>query len=305
MSPARQAIRWSIPGTFFLLSLVFGQLVAVVGFDHQPDVGIELEQSNAALVVVLLAASIPIGFFIYQLYHAMLEEAIGWLPPFVVPLDRGRQILRRLTPEQRLQIRRDSGIEDIDAGPLPNRLHPWGLRRALELGNGRKLPMRFQGDEDVNPRAVYVYLRHQNWRAIKWALFNGLDPERSATLRKEYADFSDIYHSIGTCRLAVVLGFSALLLYDGSIHVHPIVNHWDRSIGVFIVWAGLVSAVFFVLTLARRHTLVSIQDLVADNLGRYIHSPDEAPSGEDEIDVTTDALGLEEDLRPAATAPGE
>jgi hypothetical protein len=167
------------------------------------------------------------------------------------------------------------------------------------------LPTRFQGEENVNPRAVYVYLRHQNWRAIKWALFNGLDPDRSAMLRKEYADFSDIYHSIGTCRLSVVLGFSALLVYDGSIHVHPIVHHWDRSVGVFIVWASLVSTVFFVLTLARRHTLVSIQDLVADNLGRYIQPPGEILPGEDENDSSTGAEGLEEDLRPSVADPGE
>jgi len=273
VNSARQVIRWSIPGTFFLLSLVFGQLVAVIGLDHQPDLGVELERSNAALVAVLLAASIPIGFFIYQTYHSLLEEAIGWLPPFVVPIDRGRHILRRLSPAQRLRIRTESGIADIDASPLPRRLRPWRIRAELKLGSGRQVPDHLA---DASPRQIYAYLRHQNWRAIKWALFNDLDEGRSAVIRKEYADFSDIYHSIGTCRLATVMGFVGLLVYDISVHLHPIMRHWVRAAFVFGAWFFVVYVVFIVLTVARRHTLNSIQDLVADNLRRYIEPMSDA-----------------------------
>jgi hypothetical protein len=266
---ARQVIRWSIPGTIFLLVVLFGQLEAALAYGVHTNFGTEVSQSDASLLIVLIGATIPIGFLLYQVYHVFLEEAVSWLPPFAVPLDRGRQILQQLDGAQRRRIREQSGISHIDDSLLASgRIRPWRLKDVL---GAKEVPSHLAG---ASPRQVYAYIRHQNWRAVKWALFNELPEDRSALIRREYTGFADIYHSIGASRMAVMCGYCGLALYDLAVHTPSFAN-WPRLLLTLAAWVITCSVTFAVLTYARRHTLVSIQDLVTDSLRAYVQDPDQ------------------------------
>lgn len=264
MDAARQVIRWSIPGTLFFLGLLFGQEVAALGFGVHPNLAQEAAGSDATFVLALIGAAVAVGFLIYQLYHVLLEEAFGWLPPFKVPLDRGRQILQRLSDHQRKWIATHSGIADLDWSPLPHPIRPWGVQDAIAKSrNNQPLPAHLQA---LTPHQVYVHFRHQNWRGVKWALFNAHPPERAAVLRREYTGFADIYHAIGACRLALAGAFVTLGVYDGYVYRHLWVHHLQETGGTVGVWVISLGIAFWTLTLARHHTLESIQDLLSDNL---------------------------------------
>jgi hypothetical protein len=261
---ARQVIRWSIPGTLYFLTLLFGQEVAAIAFGVHPDLTQEAAGSDATFVLALIGAAVAVGFLIYQLYHVLLEEAFGWLPPFKVPLDRGRQILQRLSSQQRAWIETHSGVDDLDWVPLPKVIRPWDIADVLEVSRDhRPLPPHLQ---TLGPHELYVHLRHQNWRGVKWALFNATPPEGAAILRREYTGFADIYHAIGACRLALTGAFLTLGAYDAYIYRGLWIHHLRETGGALSVWSVSLAIAFWTLTKARHHTLESIQDLLSDNL---------------------------------------
>jgi len=67
MEPSRQLIRFSIPGSIFVLSAVgtyaFGKFVWRVRFGHVESL------TTVTTSITAIAASIPLGFLVYQIYY--------------------------------------------------------------------------------------------------------------------------------------------------------------------------------------------------------------------------------------------
>ena len=92
MDSARQILRFSVPGTLFILSCVTCQFVLDLAL-RRSEAGV-LSSASAGLTILVIGASIPIGFIVYQLYYV----TYGPLRLFKMAptLDRGRFILQRL-----------------------------------------------------------------------------------------------------------------------------------------------------------------------------------------------------------------
>src|SRR4051794_14751691 len=102
MDVARQVLRFTIPGSLFLISslglIIMGRVIA--GDDLRATVDAIGELVSPAVAVL---ATIPIGFIVFQVYYVSYRPAL-W--PFYslahpwVRLDRGSQILDVYTGEQ-------------------------------------------------------------------------------------------------------------------------------------------------------------------------------------------------------------
>lgn len=121
MDSSRQLIRYSIPGGVFLLLVVFNQVL----LDHAR--GVDLTRLPSSLTpsgtVAILAASVPVGFIVYQFYYR-------WYGPFrwwglVVTRDVGARVLGGPPQETR------AGIERILNIPLTPEAQ---LSRTVSLG---------------------------------------------------------------------------------------------------------------------------------------------------------------------------
>lgn len=103
MDSARQILRFSIPGSVFLLNgmvcyLLYRRLQGIPFV----DASFPIRENVAAAIAVV--ATIPVGFLIYQLYYFTYDPVLRiwplqWGGRFV-RRDRGGQILRTLDPDQ-------------------------------------------------------------------------------------------------------------------------------------------------------------------------------------------------------------
>ncbi len=72
MDTARQILRYSIPGSLFILSVAVIQ--AVLWITWKQPIPSAISDLPTGLVIGLLASSVPIGFILYQLYYAAMAR---------------------------------------------------------------------------------------------------------------------------------------------------------------------------------------------------------------------------------------
>src|SRR5215212_3355107 len=111
MDTARQFLRYSIPGSVFLLWLIGLQIA------WNRTLGSSATQAAAAVspgvVLAVVAAGIPIGFILYQFYFGRYKpfaRSVWTLGLLRHPrTDRGARVLAHLSCEQRFALSKRTG----------------------------------------------------------------------------------------------------------------------------------------------------------------------------------------------------
>jgi hypothetical protein len=90
MEPARQLIRWSIPGSVVLLTMASEEVVAAIAFNVSRLGSRFMAELDPAAAIFVLALGVPIGFLMYQVYFYFWGRA-GSLAPLPARPSRPRQ----------------------------------------------------------------------------------------------------------------------------------------------------------------------------------------------------------------------
>jgi hypothetical protein len=264
MDAARQVLRYSIPGSIFLLDLI------VCHFVLRAFQGESLGQALAPIrdnvgAVVAIVSTIPIGFVVYQCYFLSYTPTLRLYPfPWcgrLVRFDRGWQILSALSPEQRSFLGQLFDGEIVPAGPCVfvgegDRERSWLLRaeqklRLLELtGEITQLPNK------PERRAAFEEQWHFNWNVVKATVeIAGSNPDESQ-IKTEYTSLSDIYHSLGATKTAVLLGW-LIVTAVGVLHFGRIINDPFGTLGGLAFLTLLSAALYLALHTVRARTWLS------------------------------------------------
>jgi hypothetical protein len=260
MEPTSQLIRLSIPGSIFVLAGVGTYAFAEVLWGEQLSDVEALTKLTTSIAAI--AASIPLGFLIYQVYYWRYS-------PFVfrgiVSRDRGRDALWHLPSEvlNRLRTHFDARLDvrrhhRTISTPLIRRLKLLRLHDDL-------LRARYK-DEKAAVTAEDAYLFEKDNRSLRriysdnwyenWDVFRGvLDlvateggrPE----IKRNFTTLYDIYHSLGASRLAVTLGPAAGFAYLGGTHREDIAGHVLASVIGFFVVVFVACTVAYILHRTR------------------------------------------------------
>lgn len=254
MDTARQVLRYSIPGSIFLLHgtvcyFIYRHLQGVPFVDSSTTV----KESSGAIIAIL--ATIPIGFVIYQIYYSTYKPVLRFLPlkwdGRLVRRDRGAQILTTLDDDQRGKLEEIFGhpieseqphvrvpvVEDWRRHPLKSLAHRTGM---VEL-----TPELQQIAPEKTRQATYENLWYTNWDVLRATLDVAATSEKSAEIKKEYTTLSDIYHSLGAARTAVS---SAFICQVALALTHP-GRIWDKPLASFagLLVAGALTALLWAL----------------------------------------------------------
>lgn len=260
MEPTSQLIRLSIPGSIFVLAGVGTYAFAQVLWGEQlSDV-----QSLTTLTtsITAIAASIPLGFLIYQIYYWRYS-------PFVigkmVTRDRGRDALWHLPAEvlSRLRTHFDARLDvrrhhRTVSTPVIRRLKLLRLHDDL-LRARYKDENLAESDEDAylfekdnrSLRRIYSDNWYENWDVFRAVLdlvaIEGKRPE----IKRNFTTLYDIYHSLGASRLAVVLGSGAGIVYLCGAHRDDIATNVTVSIAGFLAVFTIAFTIAYILHRTR------------------------------------------------------
>ncbi|SDP69256.1 hypothetical protein SAMN05660199_04623 [Klenkia soli] len=281
MDTARQFLRYSIPGSLFLLLFLSMQLAWHV-FRGQP-VRTALAPLSGGFVLAVLGASIPIGFVLYQLYFGRYSPWVGfrYLKHVRWPRqDRGAVVLASLTCGQRVRLAHDTGarIDHRDATKSGTSRFLFAFR-PLDIdeawvgrdcdGSGFDHPMCTDVQPydrpnppdpswRLDPYEAFEKRWRGNWDAVMTALeIHSADP-RAVTLKREYVCLSDIYHSLGVTRLSLNLGGIAWLVYNIAVNGPSIHDHWWPFVWTAATTLTVVVATNWYLSAARINTQESM-----------------------------------------------
>lgn len=219
MDTARQILRFSIPGSVFLLHavvcyLIYRRIQGVPFADASEPI-----QDNITAVTAVLAA-IPVGFLIYQFYYFTYEPVLRFLAfrwrGRYVRRDRGGQILRTLDPQHISRLEEIFGckieLEEIHS-PIPPSKRP--IRRLMHAGGilevaGTTKALPMQGERR---KQAYQDIWYTHWYALRSAVDIAASHSGGEQVKAEYTTLSDIYHSLGAANTAVLIaGFTVFLV---------------------------------------------------------------------------------------------
>ena len=259
MNSPSQLVRLSIPGSLYLLfSLGSYAGLRLAWSDGLDDLEV-FNETTAAIAVI--AASVPIGFVVYQLYYwAYGPTIVGSL----VNRDLGRDALTAL-PEPIVQQLRTLCNTRID---LRRHHQPvWKRVRILRLDHDAleshykarppqvgldAPPWEFEEDERSVKR-IYKANWYENWDTFRAVLdlvsYKGM-PEPKHDFRLLY----DIYHALGATRVALVLGTISGLIYGWGAHRGRFEGHLAASAIAVGLLIATTFGLLYVLHRARRST---------------------------------------------------
>jgi hypothetical protein len=282
MDTARQFLRYSIPGSVFLLWLIGLQIA------WNRTLGSSMTQAAAAVspgvVLAVVAAGIPIGFILYQFYFGRYKpfaRSVWTLGILRHPrTDRGAQVLALLSCDQRFALSKRTG-QKFDhrvavrqrRGPLkairPQWLDKKWVRRDCPEADCRNLCSKTYPDYGTST-AVEAYRRRwdENWQLVMAIADVQADDQRYAAVKREYTSLSDIYHALGVCRAALFVSTLSWASYNWIFNHRSITDHLGRFAilaGTAIVLLGL--AVWY-LSAARQQT----QQAMLSRLGKSLRA---------------------------------
>lgn len=255
MDTARQILRFSIPGSIFLLHgavcyLLYRRIQGVPFVDASKPI-----QDNFAAVIAV-AATIPIGFVIYQLYYFRYEPVVRFFLVFwcgrIVRRDRGGQVLRTLDPAQlenleeifQRKIERDEKHREVPPGD-----------NLIEKAMHRLKVLEIQGPatalEKKARRQAYEESWYTHWDVLRSTI--DMSAEQSDRVRTEYTTLSDIYHSLGAARTAVTIAWFGVCLLAASHAGRVLDAPWIAVLGFFLI-SALSGILWVVLYIARGRT---------------------------------------------------
>ncbi|HWP33784.1 MAG TPA: hypothetical protein VNL97_08545 [Solirubrobacterales bacterium] len=270
MDAARQVLRFSIPGSIYLL-LAAGLLVGgrLLQHDTLSEVSVALRENVTALLALL--ASIPLGFVLYQVYYSIYRP-FRLLGPLWgrrwVRLDRGSRVLRELSPEQ-IELCEDAlGLKDLEFSPSAYHPPEGQLSRLLRV---RRLSQEFVDLHGSVEKANAAYRErwYRNWDILR-ALVEIYSTQQDALgFKGEYTTLSDVYHALGACRAAIWLAWLTSLAV-----VAAYIESGDGTLGrgaIAVIAGAAVCGVFdLVLAHTRRKTWKSVEALLRYGL-RWAH----------------------------------
>jgi hypothetical protein len=275
MDTARQILRFSIPGSIFLLHTVACYLVfrSIQGVPFA-EASASLRDNISGAIAVL--AAIPVGFVIYQIYYFNYAPVIGFWPKGwngrFVRKDRGGQILKNLEADQLatlesifnrpIQIEPAHCVVPDGESLLQKLMHRTGV---LEIAGPQKdLPMT-----DKARQLAYEDLWYTHWDLLRSAVdIAGSHPD-SEQVKTEYTNLSDIYHSLGAARSAVLLAWTSVFVL-AVVHFGHSLSEIAASIGGLFVITAASAALYVVLHTARGRTWRSAEASLSMGL-RWLH----------------------------------
>jgi hypothetical protein len=250
---ARQVVRWSIPGSIFVLFFSIFQLLTVfirdhslVSLDHLPET-----QKTAVGLAAALVSTIPLGFLIYQLYHFRYMRGTPLIFTRLALRDRGADILRALPDEVRELMKQRTGeVPVLKDWYMQKRLRPIGpslliLRKEYRTRSGRE---------------YYRESRQRNWSLLRAYLDIVCIKTESTEFKSEYTTVSDIYHAQGASRISVLLAWVVYIAFNaiqGSSHLH---QHLGTRVIALAVASGIAAFFWYILTEARFGTYSTLDD---------------------------------------------
>lgn len=257
MDTARQILRFSIPGSIFLLHafvcyLLFRRVQGVEFIDASTPI----KENIAAAVAVL--ATIPVGFVIYQFYFFTYEPVLRiWPLPWggrFVRRDRGGQILQTLDSDQlstleeifKCEIDRSNPHSVIpnSGSPLQKLMHATGV---LEVdGATKKL-------EKKERQLAYEDLWYTHWDVLRTAMDVAATPTNTERLKYEYTTLSDIYHSLGAAKTSVAAAWLCVSVL-ALTHLGRVVDNPLPALAGFVLISALTVAIYLILHVARGRT---------------------------------------------------
>lgn len=259
MNTARQIIRFSIPGSIFLLHAAVCYLI------YRRVQGVSFVTSSAPIqenlaAAIAIAATIPVGFIIYQLYYFTYEPVLriwplAWGGRFV-RRDRGWQILQTLDQQQLKALEGILGcvIDPEEPHSVVQRkgsvfhqlMHLSGV---LEIDGPRKeLPM-----DNKARQSAYEHVWYTHWDALRATVDIAGSYTVSEQVKSEYTTLSDIYHSLGAARTAVLCAWFGVFLLAAS-HVGRLANSPGAALGGFVLITGITVIIYLVFHVARGRT---------------------------------------------------
>lgn len=258
MDTARQVLRFSIPGSITLLAiagyLVLGRLLQGDSWDV---VGQAVAENVSAVVAIV--AAIPVGFLIYQIYYATYRAVVWpWRPRPLkdgkrwVRIDRGRQILALLPPDQQVRVAKLFDVE-LQLDEILDEEGSWLGRRAHAFS----LKYKYWAQEP-KPFERYRDRWQENWNIVRALVEISDSTDAGGAIRSEYMTLSDIYHALGACRAGIQLAW----LVSATACIGYIIDgqsFWGSVLTlVLTLFATLV--LFWIFHRARGHTWVSAQE---------------------------------------------
>jgi len=251
MDTARQVIRWSLPGwmAYFFFVIFITITFLVCGKDQQIYIAL-LKKAND-FSVPLSIATIPLGFFVYQIYYWLY-----WYAPvpyfvgrFVLnPVDRGREIL-------------DAVKEQIDFKMLFD--HP--LNPTEEVYQPRKF--LFSHLRCKSARVMQKY--RENWHLSDSVWYFALADERYKStaefLEKRNQMIGDIYHSLGASYTALIIAlfsYLALFAYVTVIEIMPCLSDFALLLSTGTPTAYLAGVLKLVCAVSLRVLVVTLNSAI-------------------------------------------
>lgn len=258
MEPTRQLIRFSIPGSIFVLAAVGTCVFAKLAWgQHGADV-----DSLATVTVAAAAISIPVGFLGYQFYYWGYGPFVVLAPGDIVTRDRGREALSALPDEvlgsirtlfnARLDIRCHHCDVETTFGSRLKLLklddHRLGARYKENISEEPEDDYRFEEDERETAR-IYSDNWYENWDVFRALLDLAASHGERPEIKRNFTTLYDIYHALGASRLAVVLGSGSGIFYLLLAHDGDIAAQIGDSVAAFYVIA--VTTIFVAYALHR------------------------------------------------------
>lgn len=269
MDTARQILRFSIPGSIFLL---YGTACYLL---YRRIEGIPfVEASNAiqdnVAAVIAVAATIPVGFLIYQLYYFSYEPVVKFLIlPWkgkYVRRDRGGTILLTLEDDQLTHLENIFGCK-IEREPLHDVVSEKSLLSKLMVPSGVLEvagPTKGLSMKDKERQKKFEDRWYTHWHVLRSAM--DIAASYNEQVKAEYTTLSDIYHSLGAARTAVVSAWLSVSILIGlSHHAWILQEPWKATAG-FVAITLLTAFAVGVLYVARGRTWRTVEASVSYGL---------------------------------------
>lgn len=251
MDAARQVIRWSIPGTTLLLAFGGFQLLHRWAWGHTTGELLTdpvVQGGGAGKAVLAFATGIPLGFLVYQWYYATYGRVILGR---ITYRDRGTEILRHLPEDATERLAKAVGMREVDLESLVEEGRLLGRMRVLRLHDVPR-------SERHALRQRYRDREKANWGLVRSCLDLPQLVGDSGELKCEYTMLSDIFHSVGATRIAVLSAFVASTTYTAAFHF----ERWRTDTGGTLIGTALgvmvLIALLVPLTIARRSSMESL-----------------------------------------------
>ncbi len=276
MDTARQVLRYSIPGSILLLHGV------VCYYVFRGALGVPLTDSSSLLkdnlsAVIVVLATVPLGFVVYQVYYFTYEPVLR-VPPGpwdgrLVRRDRGGQILKTLDPEQIRHLEEVFG-RPVQVEESPHRIVPAGrgpLKRFLHATEALEIdgPLKTLPLEGRARQEAYEDLWYTHWDVLRSAVDIAGSSDESTQVKAEYTSLSDIYHSLGASRTAVLTAGACVSLFELA-HIGRTIDQPLGSLGGVVAISIMTGVLYAVFHISRGRTWRTAEASIGLGL-RWLH----------------------------------